>query len=414
MASATCQVGGYEGRYIKLTISHSSGTTVHWTLSSEGGSSKYYTVGPTDAQVHGQRVYFKDRTYWDSYEFPAATGSTSGSITVAKGTTSVGATLGSCVYYGDVQYDSKSISINTYSAPSVTAYNVANVERTSAKYSATVNTDGATATGGCELSSDGGSTYTLISGVTSANLTNLTPNTTYSYRAYVSTAGGTARTNWKTFTTTGNAPSITSVNPSISVGSTVVNYSVSYDTNARNQSSSLVYGTTTSYGTTSPDGKTITTPQNNTLYYYKITVTDNFNRTSTYTGSFTSGGTAPIVNSQINYVRANKASIKFLPTYDTNAHFSSLTIQYFYEGESEQHTQTFSSEPTDIVLTNLKSNKYYTLKMSLTDNHDRTTLGTLYFKTPSGMKINNMVATEFKFNGHVILGMKLNGHILYE
>ncbi|UKI22358.1 MAG: DUF859 domain-containing protein [Anaerotruncus sp.] len=78
----------YEGRYLKLTITESvnvveNTSTLTWVLQSLGGSVNYYTTGPTTVTINGTQVYYKARTAWSTSQFPAAKGSTSGTITVA-------------------------------------------------------------------------------------------------------------------------------------------------------------------------------------------------------------------------------------------------------------------------------------------------------------------------------------------
>lgn len=77
----------YEGRYMylqcKQTKNVSNNTsTIDWTLTVTGGSAGYYTTGPTTVTINGVTVYSKSKTYWNTYAFPAAKGSVSGSTTV--------------------------------------------------------------------------------------------------------------------------------------------------------------------------------------------------------------------------------------------------------------------------------------------------------------------------------------------
>lgn len=77
----------YDGRYMQLTITESTdaasnSSTLTWTLTSAGGASNYYTIGETTISINGTTVYHKDRTYWNSYEFPAKKGSTSGTLKI--------------------------------------------------------------------------------------------------------------------------------------------------------------------------------------------------------------------------------------------------------------------------------------------------------------------------------------------
>ena len=87
---ASVSTKSYEGRYLKLTVTQTKGTsdqnysTINWKLESIGGSSTYYTIYNYGVWVDGAQRY--DGTsgtktkYWDSKKFPAAKGSVSGSF----------------------------------------------------------------------------------------------------------------------------------------------------------------------------------------------------------------------------------------------------------------------------------------------------------------------------------------------
>ncbi len=73
-----------KGRYLELTCTQTKDiennrSKIDWTLSSIGGSSNYYSTGPTTVKINGSQVYYKDRV---SQSFPAAKGSTSGTTYV--------------------------------------------------------------------------------------------------------------------------------------------------------------------------------------------------------------------------------------------------------------------------------------------------------------------------------------------
>ena len=188
---ATWTSASYEGRYLQLTITESVNTiantsTLNWTLTSTGGSVNYYTVGPTTVTINGTQVYYKARTAWDTKAFPAAKGSTSGSITVAhnsdgKKTITVG--FSTRVYYSGVKEHGGSMTLTNIdrtaptvscSTSSVTAYGF----KISANSSATADI--------WQYSTNGGSSWTQFSTApsTSASVTlsSLSPNTTYSVR----------------------------------------------------------------------------------------------------------------------------------------------------------------------------------------------------------------------------------------
>ena len=98
--------GRYEGRYLYVYCTQTRNTTantstINWTLYSTGGSSTYYTVGPTTVTINGTQVYYKAQQSWSSHNFPAATGSTSGSLTVSHnsdGNKSITVSLTTAVY----------------------------------------------------------------------------------------------------------------------------------------------------------------------------------------------------------------------------------------------------------------------------------------------------------------------------
>ena len=118
---ASVQTSSYDGRYLKLTVVEESysiannTSTVRWTLESIGGSVNYYTIYNWGVWVNGQQIYGTQTTNWNSYNFPAKTGSTTGTITVAHnadGTAgNVGFQLNGSVYYNRSNSYTGSISL---------------------------------------------------------------------------------------------------------------------------------------------------------------------------------------------------------------------------------------------------------------------------------------------------------------
>lgn len=103
--------GSYEGRYLQLDCTQSKNiatnkSTISWTLSSVGGSSNYYSIGPTTVTINGKQVYYLGRVNWDAKTFPAAKGSISGTIVVdhdSKGNKEISVNLSTAVYSGTVK-----------------------------------------------------------------------------------------------------------------------------------------------------------------------------------------------------------------------------------------------------------------------------------------------------------------------
>ena len=106
---ASVQTPSYGGRYLKLTVVEESTSTadntstIRWTLESIGGSSTYYTIYNWGVWINGQEIYGQQTTSWNSYAFPASTGSRTGTITIKHNDDgshgAIGFTLRGCVYY---------------------------------------------------------------------------------------------------------------------------------------------------------------------------------------------------------------------------------------------------------------------------------------------------------------------------
>lgn len=92
MASTlTLKSAAYDGRYMQLTCTQTKNaqtntSTISWTLSTIGGSSNYYSTGPTEVFINGIQVYYEYRTDWETKRFPASKGSVSGTVSVSHGT----------------------------------------------------------------------------------------------------------------------------------------------------------------------------------------------------------------------------------------------------------------------------------------------------------------------------------------
>ena len=172
---------------------------------------------------------------------------------------------------------------------------------------------------------------------TSTSLSSLTPNTTYYYSvtvtdqnnggAYSTALTSSAKTG--SFTTTGNAPSISSVTPDVFRTKAILNYAASYDTNDSFSSLSIKYGTSTSYGSTSTS-TTLNNLQPNTTYYYSMTVTSSKSRTSSaYTGSFKTTAYLP---SGLSVSASNtlpfSTNLSVSGSGDTNAGITNYTYYY--------------------------------------------------------------------------------------
>ena len=188
---ATFKSNSYEGRYLQLDITESvnvaaNTSTLTWTLQCLGGSVNYYSTAPTTVTINGTVVYSKGATSWDSKTFPAAKGSTSGTITVAHGSDgkkSITVGFSTRVYYSTAQEYGGTMTLTNIDR---TAPTVSLTTSAITATGVTVKATGSTTCDRFDYSIDGGSTWTNFStteGTTASKaITGLTPNTTYSIK----------------------------------------------------------------------------------------------------------------------------------------------------------------------------------------------------------------------------------------
>jgi hypothetical protein len=108
----------YDGRHLRLSCVQTpnrttNSSTISWTLSSVGGTSNYYSVGPTTVLIAGKQVYYKARVNWGEKIFPAAIGSVSGEIIVnhdSAGNKSIPVSLKTVVYHGSGSVSTEAIT----------------------------------------------------------------------------------------------------------------------------------------------------------------------------------------------------------------------------------------------------------------------------------------------------------------
>ena len=98
-----------QGRYLYVECRQTPNvadntSTIHWTLVSTGGSSSFYTTGPTQVLIGGNLVYEKERVSYSAGQFPAAKGSVSGTTTVkhddVTGEATIAVTIYTMIYNG--------------------------------------------------------------------------------------------------------------------------------------------------------------------------------------------------------------------------------------------------------------------------------------------------------------------------
>lgn len=221
---------------------------------------------------------------------------------------------------------------------------------------------------------------------------NLAPNTTYNFYTQVTNNDDGEGTGLSpiSFTTSGNAPVLNSVAVSPSRTTAVLSPNVSYDTNASFSSYSIRYGTSTNYGSTSTS-TTISGLTPNTTYYYSITVTDNWERTSAAkTGSFKTTGNNPTINSHgVKTYAQTSTEMQYSASYDTNDSLSSYKWEY---GTSTSYGSSVTGTNT---ISGLSANTTYYYKLTVTGIQGRSSTATGSFKTdPATVTISALGISE--------------------
>lgn len=185
---ATWVSNTYDGRYLQLTITESidakgNYSTLNWTLQSIGGAVNYYSIAPTKITINGTVVYDKGATSWSSKVFPAAKGSTSGSLTVyhsSDGKKSISVGFSTRVYISAAAEYGGTMTLTNIdrSAPSI-SISVSDITANSVKLSASASTT-------CDIwdytTNNWGSykQYSTSAGTSnSITITGLSPNTSY-------------------------------------------------------------------------------------------------------------------------------------------------------------------------------------------------------------------------------------------
>ena len=186
------QTSSHDGRYLKLTVSEesydaaSNKSVVRWTLESTGGSYNYYSIYNWGVWVNGETIYDTQTTYWNSYNFPAATGSTTGTIDVAHNADgsigNIGFELKGCVYYNRTNSYSDTLPLTQGNRQTTVSQSLASKTPTSI----TMNWSTTNTVDYVWYSIDNGSTWTGIwSGSASSGsytIGGLSANTTYNIK----------------------------------------------------------------------------------------------------------------------------------------------------------------------------------------------------------------------------------------
>lgn len=255
-------------------------------------------------------------------------------------------------------------------APASVTVNSVSTSRTSATVNASVS-----------------GTYTSIqykrdsgSWQSSNSFTGLTANTSYTFYARAmnynsswTTSGG------KSGTTTGNAPTATSLSVSnVARTSASISINGTYDTNASWGGWEWKYGlSTSSYGSVNTGTGSLTGLTPNTAYYATARFKDNWGRWSGWVNnSFKTTGNNPSINSHgVQTYGQTTMTMKYSASYDTN---DSLSSYKWEVGTSTSYGKTFTNTNS---LTGLNANTTYYYKLTVMSSQGRSSTATGSFKT---------------------------------
>lgn len=274
----TLKTSSYDGRYLQLSCTQTTDiskntSTISWTLTVAGGNSSYYTTGPTSVKINNKEVYSKDRVSWSTEKFPAAKGSTSGSLTVQHdndGSKTIPVSLSTAIYTtttrsasGNWELDKIPRGASITSAPSfndeanpVLKYSNPAGNNVSSLQACIANSDGTTIYAAYRDISKTGTSYTFNLTTAERNaLRNATPNSnTMTVRFYVKTEidGNTFRNH--------SAKTLTITNGNPTLDPTVVDTGTKSITYTGDSSNKVIKGYNTmsvTFGTSAVKGATI-------------------------------------------------------------------------------------------------------------------------------------------------------------
>ena len=195
----------HEGRQLRLDVWQDGGNC-RWTLYSSGGSVDYYTVYNLYISINGTVVYNPGTVSWSTKKFPAATGSTSGSVWIGNGADvkTIYRSFIGAVYYDRNTQNGGNFTMGQYIyKPSLNNISISNVSDTSAYVSFSVanNNGQAPYDPYIELSLTNFGYIIHSSASRGVTFTGLDANRTYYVRGNDANDAGRSYTNVASFTT---------------------------------------------------------------------------------------------------------------------------------------------------------------------------------------------------------------------
>lgn len=202
---ATFTSNTFEGRVLTLEVTQDGGYC-KWTLTSSGGAVAFYTVYNLSIAINGTTVYNPGTVDWSTQAFPAAKGSTSGSVWIGNGASSqsIYVSFIGAVYYNRTTQNGGYFTMDAYIyEPSLSSISVSSVGDKSAyaSFYVTSNNGQAPYSPYIDLSLSDFGTVIQTSASRGATFSNLDPNRTYYVRGNDANDAGRVYTNVASFTT---------------------------------------------------------------------------------------------------------------------------------------------------------------------------------------------------------------------
>ncbi|MEJ0090590.1 MAG: PKD domain-containing protein [Limisphaerales bacterium] len=239
------------------------------------------------------------------------------------------------------------------SGPTVQTLAATLVTATSATLNSSIDPNGASTTIHFDYgltASYGSSTISGNIGTTAGNygtsISGLSPNTTYHFRIVASSSGGTVNGGDLTFTTSASGPTAQTL-AAASISTTSAQLNGSINPNGLTTTAHFEYGTTTSYGSSTPTGNFGTTPQSiaytvsglapNTTYHFRIVASNSGGTANGNDATFiTAGSGAPTVQT-LAATAATTTTAQFNGSINPNGF---ATTAYFEYGQTTTYGST--------------------------------------------------------------------------
>lgn len=203
---ATFRSNSYDGRQLRLEVWQDGGY-LKWTLYSEGGNTQFYTISNLSISIAGTNVYSPGTVSWSTQRFPAANGSTGGSVWVGHSASyrEFYVSFIGAVYYNRSTQNGGNVGVGaTISKPSLSGLSVSSISDKSAYLSFNINSanNGTVSSSRIDLSlTNFGSVVKSISS-RAGTISGLDPNRTYYARGSAANQAGRSYTSVKSFKTT--------------------------------------------------------------------------------------------------------------------------------------------------------------------------------------------------------------------